>query len=67
MQPAVAHIRLDLQVHHRLLLAVIYTGNTGQVTLTLICLDSVNNIYRQVLGCHLLVIAEILLTIHQDT
>ena len=66
MQPAVAHVGFYLKVHHRLVLAVIDTGYTGQVTLALIGLDSADDVHGEVLGGHLLVIAEILLSVHQD-
>ena len=66
MKPAVTHIGFYLQVHDRLLLTVINSGNTGQVTLTLVSLDSAYYVYRKVLGGHLLVIAKILLSVNQN-
>ena len=67
MEPAVTHVGFYLKVHDSLLLTVINTCNTGQVTLTLVCLYSADNVYGKVLGGHLLVIAKILLTVHKDT
>ena len=65
MEPSVTHVGFYLQVHDRLLLSVIYSGDTGQVTFTLIRLDTVYDIDREILGGHGAVIAEILLSVHK--
>ena len=67
MEPAVTHVGFYLKVHDRLLLTVINAGYTCQVTLSLICLDTADYVYRQVLCGHLLVIAKVLLSVHKDT
>ena len=66
VQPAIAHVGFYLQVHDRLLLTVIDSGNACQVALALVCLDPVDDIHRKVLGGHLAVIAEILLSVNEN-
>ena len=65
MQPSVTHIGFYLQIHDRLLLTVIYSGDACQVTLSLIGLDTVYDVNRKILGSHGTVISKILLTVNQ--
>ena len=58
------HASTQTEVDNRLLVTIVYTGDTGQVTLLIVGTDTLYNVRRQVLqGC--LSIAE-LLTVHFD-
>ena len=65
-EPSLLEALLDGQVEHRLFLTVVNTGDTAKVRLLVIGLHLVHNLCRQVLHGHALVVAEELLTAHED-
>ena len=60
------HASLDAEVEHRLLLTVVNTADTGQITLLVVGLDAVDDVRRQVLHGSLRVARHELLTVDQN-
>ena len=63
---ASVHTWLNTEVKHSLLFAVLNTTDTGQITLLVVGLDTVDNVRRQVLHGRLRITSHKLLTINED-
>ena len=61
------HILLYAQIKHSLFFTIFHTGNSGKIALSSISLNPVNNINRNILHSHILVISKIFLTIYKNS
>ena len=66
-QPAFLHFRLHREVNHRFFFPVIDTCHARVVALTVVCLDFLYHVGRQVLHRHLGVVIEEFLAVYHDS
>ena len=65
-KPPLLHAGFDGKIYNRLLLAIIHTGDTGKVALTVYDLQLLYHLYRNILRSHKGVIREELFTVEEN-